>query len=49
MFWGCTQGDWEKKQQELEAQRSYDPKTLVKQQFYLDKTQAQPGTPLLLP
>eukprot|EP00347_Sterkiella_histriomuscorum_P023575 403334117 len=40
-FWSCTQDDWELKQQQLQEQRAYDPKALVKNQFVLDKTQAQ--------
>ena len=42
-FFGCTDQDMAEYRAAQEANRPVDPKTLIKQQFVMSKTNAQPG------
>ena len=42
-FYGCTDSDMAELRAEQEANRPVDTKTLIKQQFVMSKTGAQPG------
>ena len=42
-FFGCTDQDMDEYRAEQERNRPVDPKTLIKQQFVMSKTEAQPG------
>ena len=42
-FFGCTENDMAEYRAEQERNRPVDPKTLIKQQFVMSKTNAQPG------
>ena len=41
-FFACTDSDMAERRAEEEANRPVDPKTLIKQQFVMSKSQAQP-------
>ena len=42
-FFGCTNQDMQQYYADKEANRPIDPKTLVKQQFVMNKNNAMPG------
>ena len=42
-FFGCTEQDMALYREEQERNRPADPKTLIKQQFVMSKSQARPG------
>ena len=42
-FYACTDADMAERRAEEEANRPVDPKTLIKQQFVMSKSGAQPG------
>ena len=42
-FFACTDADMAELRAEQEANRPVDPKTLIKQQFVMSKSSAQPG------
>ena len=42
-FYACTDSDMAEMRAEQEANRPADPKTLIKQQFVMSKSGAQPG------
>ncbi|CDW73633.1 UNKNOWN [Stylonychia lemnae] len=40
-FFGCGDTDWQRRLEMIEASKQPDPKTLIKNQFVLDKTHSQ--------
>ena len=42
-FFGCTENDMAEYRAEQERNRPVDPKTLIKQQFVMSKSEAKPG------
>lgn len=47
-FFGCTENDMAEYRAEQERNRPVDPKTLIKQQFVMSKSEAKPGKLLRL-